>query len=365
MSESLWWFDSFVHRHQASGGVPKTMEPPVAPQTICTTDEKESGRNEESTVEEEDWSALMCMGREGGEGYAKHDRQLITLMSSASSASSSPHTKMELNIASVRQLSPLDMMDLSWGTSDATGNRIWLGAWFFLHSILSSKETIQKYFSAKDDGVAGRKLRVIELGCGSGLVGIAIARFYIQNMERLILTDNSPTVLDLCRQNVTRNLSSDVTAKVQVSPLEWGSLDDIDQDIALKSFDLVVATDVIYDLSALVPLLETTRSLLKVKEGGAGGGGIWILSHVHRADYTPTSTCPTIEEYIIDTAKSYGLYLLSQISAANLLSNSKSPCDQHNRDDDVIVSSDGSKVPIEEMQDAGATIMVFEKRLGF
>jgi predicted nicotinamide N-methyase len=228
---------------------------------------------EEEGIEEDDWSNIMTANG----GFARHEEfEEIALPNGAC-----------LRIAFASSLSPLDMVDLSWGTNDATGHCIWTGARFFLEVL----PELADYFIHR---------RVLELGSGTGLSGIAVA---LQNAtKQIILTDSSESVLKLCKQNCELNK---VTEQVAVQELHWGST--LEQT---KLFDTVFATDVLYDIGSWLPLLKTVVMSIPA-------GGVFILSHVPRAALPVGESC-SLEEYLIGTAKTEGLDLIKTIHPGDL-----------------------------------------------
>jgi predicted nicotinamide N-methyase len=278
----------------------------------------------ETDVVEEDWSQFMTNDLSAG-SFAHHDTCDIDLPNGTS-----------LQIASTASLSPLDMMDLSLGTHDATGHCIWMGA----HLWIQALPALESYFSA-GPGVC----RCLELGSGTGLAGIAVFKYYgSSTVFELALTDNSESALKLCRLNCTKNGlydndDNDQLQSLQVELLEWGNT--LVSGAAASVFDVVMATDVIYDIAAWKPLLETARKSLP-------NGGHLLVSHVPRAalpnevvegsSTIEQSYHKTLESYMIRTAKEHGFLL-----KVSLKPNDLQPFEKQ-----------------QDMEDAGASILVFQ-----
>jgi len=147
--------------------------------------------------------------------------------------------------------------------------------------------------------------------------------------KSLTLTDNDPVVLSLCEKNCITNFNDDVDVSFQVCALDWGKDnlekiihesddDDTDTDngrgskhIYASSQDTVVATDVIYDLSALQPLFETASILVKI-------GGFFVLSHVPRAciDCDWKDIRDALEHEILNEAAKHNFALITSSSMA-------------------------------------------------
>ncbi|KAL7469272.1 hypothetical protein ACHAXS_009534 [Conticribra weissflogii] len=166
---------------------------------------------------------------------------------------------------------------------------------------------------------------ILELGAGTGMSGLSLVVANQATMKKLsdeqpannspirpsllVLTDANEDSLELCQKNLESNINQDeLIFPVHVKRLEWGpgNSDQIfcpssvidssnteqtstnkDQHSATfnhfkstsslpSSYDTIFATDVLYDLSSLRPLLITASELQKT-------GGFFILSHVPRA----------------------------------------------------------------------------------
>ena len=251
-------------------------------------DDDNNNNNITTTVVEEDWSHLIdskfCLS---GDAYARHDdveEFPLYNMTTTTTTTKASSPQCVLKIASVSSLSPIDMVNLSWGI-DATGQRVWLGAKLFLHAI----PILESYFVDKS---------IIELGTGTGLSGIAIDKLY-KSIKSIILTDASDSALDLCRQNCNTN---NVSNKIVVKKFVWG--DDIEKsDIVPMSIDTIIATDVLYDINMWKLILQTSNQSLK-------RNGSLILSHIPRADIpleerNKNKNC-SIESIILEQAKDNG-----------------------------------------------------------
>lgn len=94
-----------------------------------------------------------------------------------------------------------------------------------------------------DGGVAKGK-RCVELGAGTGVVGLAAG---LCGAKDVLVTDRCE-MLWLLEANIKKNLLSNVTAA------EWNWGDTKEED---KSFDLVLAADVVYDPELYVRLVRT------------------------------------------------------------------------------------------------------------
>eukprot|EP01018_Ginkgo_biloba_P001197 Gb_18768 [translate_table: standard] len=121
-------------------------------------------------------------------------------------------------------------------------------------------------------------LRIIELGAGTGMVGIAAALLGAQ----VTITD-LPHVLPNLEYNASANeetvRATALGGSVRVKALRWGEGDD-----ALKlgrNFDLVLASDVVYHEHLFDPLLVTLKWLLLGKDNEVGNP-IVLMAHLRR-----------------------------------------------------------------------------------
>jgi predicted nicotinamide N-methyase len=103
-----------------------------------------------------------------------------------------------------------------------------------------------------------RGTRALELGCGSGLVGIAALACGCD----VTFSDYVPLAVDLALQNAARNGFSNARGMI----LDWHHID----SSTCEPFPLVLAADVTYDRTNIDPLLNVLDCLL------APGGQAWF-----------------------------------------------------------------------------------------
>lgn len=344
------------------------MEPPDGSDNCCArprADDRPDCRSDDDE-EEEDWSQLAADPLSGG--FARFERRTVRLDDeNAGGASGSGGPPRLLDLACAPALSPLDMLDLGDGTHDATGHVVWMGALLFLEALRRpgawtgpAAPTLEAVFAGK---------RTLELGCGTGIAGLAaLVSFGASGgvagssaaVTSVVLTDFDEGVLDLCRRNCERNLDVEQQRRCSVRKLSWGrSLDNAEAQkegevlqgcrgsIKSCSFDTVIATDVLYDISSLTPLLTTASKKLRSK-------GYMILSHVPRAtlrDDRAVSSSEELEEYITKEAVSFRLRRVLAVRPDDILRLGSA----------IDPSYPLNGVSLEDMKDAGAAILVFQK----
>ncbi len=335
---------------------------------------------ENALVVEEDWSQFITNDNAEStanaldtnyhqdQSFSYYDTVLVPLSagnetSLASDANvneeNQPRSKhLVMEIRCMESLTPLDMLDLSNGFSDATGNRIWMGAVFFLECMvrqisLQARENKEAQGSTKYNKHEQQKCallnlraklfhkkRVLELGSGTGAsliaIGLAGARNETTNLSfeetandenniqpfSLTFTDNDENVLSLCKMNCDHNLQKipeNSLANYTIGKLDWGDFYNygndntshspinrndqffLDSESLRGTLDTVIATDVIYDVASIPLLMATAEGLLQE-------GGFFVLAHVPRAsiDCELSKIRESLEKLILQEASRFG-----------------------------------------------------------
>ena len=122
----------------------------------------------------------------------------------------------------------------------ATGETLWNSAALLADYMATTLGP--SYFKGK---------RVIEVGCGTALPSITAAKL---GASRVVATDVAPEVLARAKRNVALN-----GASVEVRELVWGPV--WDSSLA-SSFDVVIASDLLWILGGWRSLSQTVRELL-------------------------------------------------------------------------------------------------------
>lgn len=277
------------------------------------------GQNQDEPAKEDDWGLSMDFHL-----FAQHEEHAIAL----------PGGNQHLRLLCVESLTPLDMMHLGSGIHDATGHCAWTASFLLLQTM----ELIQREY----DCFTGKKL--LELGCGTGIGGLAVAlSTFTAHVE---LTDNDPQVLELCQRNCTLN-APNIDGIVTVKDLTWG------EDGQLQdSFDTVLATDVLYDISLLVPLFQTARGALTSSASSKDGCGFFVLSHVPRACYnTENPPVEDLDKFIVNKASHLGFSLKRMIR----------PCEINKEPQSSTSGLLSDALSMQEMDEIGASVFIFQK----
>ena len=209
--------------------------------------------------------------------------------------------------------SPLDINNKSQSSSeyDATGHCVWTGAFLLIQCIHELEDWIEN--NTRD---SQPPKRMIEFGTGTGIGGLAMILADSSNNlttsstttitttsvspSYICFTDNDPAALKVCERNC--KLNNLCKTQYEIKELTWGEEYNIDKD---GTYDIALATDVLYDVDLIKPLFTTVSQCLP-------SDGIFILSHIPRACYNennPPEAQENLEQYIIDQAVKYNLHL--------------------------------------------------------
>ena len=141
---------------------------------------------------------------------------------------------------------------------DSTGCVVWPSA----HSMCA-------HLCAHPDLVRGK--RVVELGAGTGLVGLVCAAL---GASEVVLTDLSQG-LELLQKNLDFNASSLGEASIRVAELRWGK--EAAQKVMPNGCDVVIGCEVIYQHDD-----ETSLALVEAMQYLAGKDGICLMAYEFR-----------------------------------------------------------------------------------
>lgn len=147
------------------------------------------------------------------------------------------------------------IVDRAGSTEDATGCVVWPAA----HSLSA-------HLCAHPELVRGR--RVVELGAGTGLVGLVAAAL---GAEDVVLSD-LPSTLPLLRTNVSRNAEV-CGRRARVAELRWGA--EVPPEVS--NCDVVIGCEIVYqhDEETAAGLVDTMRRLL-------ASSGLCLIAYEYR-----------------------------------------------------------------------------------
>ena len=126
-----------------------------------------------------------------------------------------------------------------------------------------------KHFSKPSVARSLNGRRVLELGCGTGLAGIAA----IMHGAQVDFTDQS-IVMDVLEDNVKKNLDSDQLESSDFYKLQWHD-DNKNHPLVEINYDYLIAADVVYAKESIRPIAETMRRF-------SNKNTIIYLTYVHR-----------------------------------------------------------------------------------
>ncbi|KAH8682272.1 putative methyltransferase-domain-containing protein [Xylariales sp. PMI_506] len=121
----------------------------------------------------------------------------------------------------------------------------------------------------------GSSPQVLELGAGTGLVGLTLARLLPRlgaADANVVATDYHPAVLENLRENVAANCTPESAPRMEVCLLDW-SAPSFEPPLD-KPADMIVATDVVYAPEHAVWLRDCVGRYL------APNGSFWLMATV-------------------------------------------------------------------------------------
>jgi uridine kinase/SAM-dependent methyltransferase len=296
-------------------------------------------------------------------GFAQHEVLSITLDHSRQDTCS-------FELECVSSLSLLDMINLADGSHDATGHSVWMGAFLWIEALASD---VAFGLEEKDVPVVlslrslFQSKRVLELGCGTGIGGLALLlspESWKCRPSHISFSDSDEQVLALCETNCQRyfpsgllssslsSLSSTEEPVFSTFTLQWG---DASPPLPVpKLYDTVLSTDVVYDLACLRPLLASVLQCIVPR-------GFFVLAHVPRSCLPDTNDserqeCPhqdyhaILEDHIMTMASELGLQTCTILRPEHIRNARQS-------DNDLPLNS----TSLVEMEEAGGAIFVFQR----
>ncbi|KAI9693831.1 MAG: hypothetical protein M1822_003102 [Bathelium mastoideum] len=126
----------------------------------------------------------------------------------------------------------------------------------FLDRVVSLQESDLPMLERTLASATYKRLNVLELGCGCGIVGIAMAQT-IPDCS-VTLTD-TPEVEEIVKQNIS-SMNPAMSSTVQFEPLDWEA--DISPKILERTLDMIVVADCTYNPDTAPDLVRTIAALL-------------------------------------------------------------------------------------------------------
>lgn len=140
-------------------------------------------------------------------------------------------------------------------TGDSIARHIWDASLGFLTYLaqINTKLSEQSKVRTLIDGSANKTLKVLELGAGCGIVGIAFAQMFSSNV---LLTDLDDATEILATNIRLASLKS--TSRLHAKVLDWSSKMHGSMNV---KYDLVIVSDCIYNPDSSIHLVETLQRL--------------------------------------------------------------------------------------------------------
>jgi len=179
----------------------------------------------------------------------------------------------------------------------SVGAQTWGGACVLAEMVTDKPEN----FGLLEQNISSRKLRVLELGAGTGLVSLAVAGLMRKVAEReveIVATDRYPSVLTNLATNVRNNsLDSADLVKVTTHSLDWSLFPETRPQSQPfdQPFDLVLGADIIYEAQHAVWIQSCLTKLLRNTNGSPDDGPEPIFHLIVPLRVTHTFESGTVE----------------------------------------------------------------------
>lgn len=179
------------------------------------------------------------------------------------------------------------------GNYHSLGSQTWGGACVLAEMIVDHPE--QFGFSgvgAREHGYLGEcGLRILELGAGTGLVGLTVAKLFAASSVRatIVMTDFYPPVLANIAANIERNMAcipaelrgiDDAVVTVVAHSLDWSNFAAMSSvpQVFSEPFDIVLGADIVYEAEHATWIKGCLKCLLRHPESRhIGTSGIFHL----------------------------------------------------------------------------------------
>ncbi|KAF1355055.1 putative methyltransferase-domain-containing protein [Delphinella strobiligena] len=215
-----------------------------------------------------DWPARLHIGVKGGHmsdhfEYHHNSDALPGIISVWSESLNPIKGKFETRKRVERRFTPLTQRSLNIyeDTGESIARHLWDGSLALTAYIdrvigLEPLQTVPALESVLASA-AFKKLNVLELGCGCGIVGIGMAQT-IPDCD-VLLTD-LPEVDELVEQNISIAKPA-MSSNIQFCPLDWEA--PLPTKVRSRIFDLIIVAECIYNSDSIPPLVETLSALVQ------------------------------------------------------------------------------------------------------
>lgn len=164
----------------------------------------------------------------------------------------------------------------------STGFRTWGSAPLLARLLCTSPE---EFFPSQ----APTPRRILELGSGTGLVGMVVAALLVDQAASVHLTDFDPIILS----NLLHNLSLNPTLsplQVSVKPLDWSTFytSRLDPPPGRERYDTIFAADVIFEPSHAPWIHATVSALLHFPSSSSHSPTLHLILPLRRTHFDHT-----------------------------------------------------------------------------
>lgn len=149
-----------------------------------------------------------------------------------------------------------DVLSLNLHEPSLTEDSLGLKTW-------TSSLLLSRRLAALSKHLPSGSPRILELGSGTGLVGLAAASVWQSNISEVMLTD-LPEIVPNLQKNIELNehLLPDGNPRVHSRILDWTDISDVPNNVD-QAYPLILAADPIYSPEHPRLLVDTVRRWLK------------------------------------------------------------------------------------------------------
>lgn len=158
-------------------------------------------------------------------------------------------------------------------TADNLGFKTWASSYMLAKRLVVLRETLLSAIRPSSEGCKDSEGKILELGAGTGLVGIAAA-FILQDVD-VLLTD-LPAIVSNLEKNVRENtlLSTRPCGSVEVGVIDWAHPTSLTMSgesdlrpLGGNAFPVILAADAVYDIEHATLLPNAIAALLAKGDG--------------------------------------------------------------------------------------------------